>query len=188
MPLPAPPTRLLTIAEYAALGEIDPGYTELVEGRLLWSPGPGPCHQVALLGLAIQLGSQLRPDLEVVPAVDIDLRLAAPEEPGFSRRPDLVVVTPEAVDRVDLDGGMLHASEVHLVVEIVSPGSRRIDTTDKRRDYADAGIAHYWIVDITEPVSVVTCDLIRDEDQRVTGTFSTREPFPLTVDLEHLLD
>jgi Uma2 family endonuclease len=119
MPLPAPPTRLLTIAEYAALGEIDPGYTELIEGRLVWSPSPGPQHQVALLELAIQLGSQLRPNLEVIPAVDIDLSLAAPDEPGFSRRPDLVVVTPEAVERVDLEGGMLNASEV-------TPGCRSL--------------------------------------------------------------
>jgi Uma2 family endonuclease len=186
MPLPAPPTRLLTIAEYAALGEIDPGYTELIEGRLVWSPSPGPQHQVALLELAIQLRSQLPPDLVVISAVDIDLGLVAPDEPGFSRRPDLVVVTPKAVDRVGIEGGMLHASEVHLVVELVSSGSRRTDHIDKRRDYADAGIAHYWIVDIAEPASAVTCDLIRNEDQSVTGTFSTREPFPIKIDLERL--
>lgn len=32
--LPEPPSHLLTIAEYAALGETEPGHTELKEGRL----------------------------------------------------------------------------------------------------------------------------------------------------------
>jgi Uma2 family endonuclease len=68
----------------------------------------------------------------------------------------------------------------------LSPGSQRTDRIDKRRDYAEAGIAHYWIVDITEPVSAVTCDLVRNEDQSLTGTFSKHEPFPITIDLERL--
>lgn len=33
------------------------------------------------------------------------------------------------------------------VCEILSPGTRRIDLTDKRRLYAAAGVAHLWLVD-----------------------------------------
>jgi hypothetical protein len=37
---PVAPLHLLTVAEYLAIGEIEPGYSELVEGRLLMSPSP----------------------------------------------------------------------------------------------------------------------------------------------------
>jgi Uma2 family endonuclease len=33
------------------------------------------------------------------------------------------------------------------VCEILSPGTRRVDLTDKRRLYAEAGVAHLWLID-----------------------------------------
>ena len=36
--LPQPPAQLLTVAEYAQLGETNTGYTELQEGNLIMSP------------------------------------------------------------------------------------------------------------------------------------------------------
>ncbi len=33
------------------------------------------------------------------------------------------------------------------VCEVLSPGTRRLDLTDKRRLYAAAGVAHLWFVD-----------------------------------------
>jgi Uma2 family endonuclease len=39
-------------------------------------------------------------------------------------------------------------SDVVLVVEIVSPGSRRTDRVMKAYEYAKAGIEYYWIVDL----------------------------------------
>ena len=33
------------------------------------------------------------------------------------------------------------------VCEVLSPGTRRLDLTDKRRIYAAAGVAHLWFVD-----------------------------------------
>jgi Uma2 family endonuclease len=41
------------------------------------------------------------------------------------------------------------AADVLLVIEIVSPGSRRTDHVTKLREYAKAGIPTYWIVDTT---------------------------------------
>ena len=36
------------------------------------------------------------------------------------------------------------------VCEVLSPGTRRIDLTDKRRLYANAAVAHLWLVDPAE--------------------------------------
>ncbi|GAB2872938.1 PDDEXK family nuclease [Lentzea nigeriaca] len=44
--LPAVATGLLTVAQYAALGETEDGYTELVNGRLIMSPSPLADHNV----------------------------------------------------------------------------------------------------------------------------------------------
>lgn len=182
--------RLMTVEEYAALGETKSGYTELIEGRIMKSPGPAPRHNIALGELFIQLRGQVPAHLRVIQDVDVDLGLVAADQPGFSRRPDLVIVESESVDRVERDGGMLRASEVVVVIEIVSPGSRRIDYKDKHGEYADAGIPHYWIVDLIEPISVVACHLAGalgyQNAPDVTGVFATREPFPVELDLGRL--
>ena len=85
---------------------------------------------------------------------------------------------------------MFRASEALVVIEIVSPGSRRTDHVDKRRDYADAGIQHYWIVDIDDPISLTACYLTEEFGYRdhhtTTGTFSAETPFTVKVDLERL--
>lgn len=41
---PAPEPALLTVADFLALGETEPGYDELVEGRVVTSPSPLPRH------------------------------------------------------------------------------------------------------------------------------------------------
>ncbi len=186
-----PPAHLLTINEYAALGETETGYTELVEGRLLMSPSPVPDHNYASLRLAVQLEAQLPAELEVIQDVDVDLELVPAGEPGFSRRPDLLIVQRGARERVRNEGGMIKASEVRVAIEVVSAGSRRTDYVDKRREYADAGIPHYWIVDISMPVSLVACHLTEEfgyvDHAEVTETFTAPEPFPVSIDLTTLL-
>jgi Uma2 family endonuclease len=182
---------LLTIGEYAALGETEHGYTELIEGRLIMSPSPVPDHNNAGFELGIALRPRLPEDFEVQLDVDVDLQLASPDEPGSSRRPDLMVVSREARKRVRAEGGMIRASEVLLVVEIVSPSSKRTDHVHKRNDYADAGIPNYWIVDIDEPISLTACRLTEQfgyqDDQVATGVFRTEVPFPVEVDLSRLV-
>jgi len=186
--IPVPPGRLLTVAEYARLGEDDQHRWELQEGNLVVSPSPTPRHMIAGLELAVQLRAQLRDDLRVVPDVDVDLELATPDRPGWSRRPDLVVVRQAALDRVASEGGLLRASEVVLVVEIASPGSRRTDNVIKRAEYADAGIPHYWILDLDPPVSLLDCHLAEDfgyqDGGGCTGVFETTEPFSVRVRLD----
>jgi Uma2 family endonuclease len=189
--LPEPPSHLLTIAEYAALGETDSGYTELMEGRLVMSPSPVPDHNFASGRMLLQLEPQLPGNLEVIQDIDVDLELAPPNQPGFSRRPDLVVTKRGSRLRVRNEGGMLRASEVVVVIEIVSPGSRRTDYMVKRGEYADAGIPYYWIVGLNGPISLVACHLAGEfgyqDSGAVTDVFATTEPFPARLRLDQLL-
>lgn len=100
------------------------------------------------------------------------------------------MVTQEAIERVDRDGGLLRATEVLLVVEIISPGSRRTDLIIKRGEYADADITHYWIIDLDEPVSLVPCHLAPgfgyQDPGASTGRYDANEPFPVRIDLDAL--
>jgi Uma2 family endonuclease len=197
LPQPGParrweiPDHLLTIEEYAALGEIDSGFTELVEGRVVMSPSPSRRHNKAAYLLGRQLESQLPPELDFTLDIDVDLGLAPRGEAGFSRRPDLLITYREANARVDDEDGMYRAEDVLVVVEVVSPGSKRTDYQVKHDEYADAGIPHYWIVDITEPISLVACHQAGDfgylDASAVTKTFTTDVPFPVKIDLDALL-
>jgi len=188
--LTQPPGRLLTIADYAALGEDDRSRWELQEGNLIMSPSPAPRHMVAAAELYVQLRNQLPTNVRAVPDVDIDVQLAPEGQPGTARRPDLVVVEGAEFDRVGHEGGLLRAHAVLVVVEIVSPGSRRMDTVVKRGEYADAGIPHYWILDVDAPVTLVACHLAGafgyQDRGAVTGEYESLEPFPVRIDLDAL--
>jgi Uma2 family endonuclease len=188
--LPQPPDRLLTIREYADLGEIEHGHYELQEGRLVMSPSPTPDHMLAVAQLIIALHQQLPAAFAAVPEVDVDLQLAPATRPGSSRRPDLLIVRREAVGRVREERGMLRADETLVVVEVVSPGSERTDYVIKRAEYADAGIPHYWVIDLEGTVSLTAYQLTEGfgyrEAGEFVGTFETDSPFPVRLELERL--
>jgi Uma2 family endonuclease len=184
------PGKLLTIADYAALPEDDQRRWELLEGNLLMSPSPTPRHMIAVARLYGILESQLPSGLRAVPDVDLDLQLAPADQPGTSRRPDLIVVSEAELRRVENEGGMLRAAAAVLVVEIISPGSKRTDTVIKRGEYADAGIVHYWIVDLERPTSLVAAHLAGEfgyqDSGEITGVFVANDPFPIRLDLNAL--
>ncbi|MFD5829199.1 Uma2 family endonuclease [Lentzea sp. NPDC060358] len=188
--LPAVPTGLLTVAQYAALGETEDGFTELVRGRLIMTPSPNPRHNIILGELHAQLRDQVPSTHRVIPDIDIDLQLAPPDEPGSVRRPDLVVVSRAEVDRVDREGGLLRASEVVLVVEILSPSSKRTDYRTKRDEYCDACIPFYWIIDVDKPVSLAAPHFAGEfgyqEAPAEAGVYEATEPFPVKIAVNQL--
>lgn len=189
VPLQRP--QLLTVAEFAALPEATDGRCELQEGRIVRSPSPVPEHQLCRHALQVQLDAQVPDGLRLVPAVDIDLQLVPPASPGFVRIPDLVVVTRAGLERRRRDGGLLRAEDVALAVEIISAGSQRTDRVIEHGEYADTGIAHYWILDIDGRPALTACHRAGEfgyaDAPPVTGVFTTDEPFPARLDLDRLL-
>jgi Uma2 family endonuclease len=63
---------------------------------------------------------------------------------GWWREPDILFVASRHLHRLD-DTGVLGPAD--LVVELVSDESVARDVTEKRRDYADAEVPEYWLVD-----------------------------------------
>jgi Uma2 family endonuclease len=166
------PDHLLTLGDWNALPEDHTRQYELMEGVLIVTPKPILPHQSAGWRLAGQLEPQLPLELSVV--TDSEL-VVDPGSPATVRVPDVMIVPTAAVDdglaRVDADA-------VPLAVEILSPGSRRTDQVTKFAEYAEAGIAYYWIIDLDKPVSLLAYHLI-DGEYELVGEHSGRA----TIDL-----
>jgi Uma2 family endonuclease len=179
----------LTAAEYAALPEMEGRY-ELQEGAIVMAGSPVPDHQNCVGQLYLQLLPQTPPTLRVLMAVDVDLELVPASEPGTVRVPDLVVVTEAAFQRVRDEGGLLRAADVLLAVEILSRSTRRTDSVIKHAEYADAGIGHYWMINLLDGPSLTGCHLAGQfgyvDDRTVRGLFTSTDPFPVRIDLDGL--
>lgn len=174
-------THLYTVEEFLRLPEDNSFRYELQDGVIIVSPRPSNLHMKVLLRLGAQMDSQLPDHLDVLPEVDVDLGL--PER--LVRAPDLVVL-PRDLDRK----GANRASDVLLAIEILSPGSIRLDTKIKFGEYDEAGIPNLWLVDPQPPVTVTVYRLYDhgyEESLRAEHTFTVDEPCPLTIDLDALL-
>ena len=102
--------------------------------------------------------------------------------PPTVRIPDIVITRKVGSER------RLDRSDVLVAIEVVSPGSKLTDTVTKRSEYAEAGIDHYWIVELGPPVALTALHLAGEfgyqESPAVTGTFTTSASFPLRLDLD----
>jgi len=186
MAAPWSPDHLLTLEEYDALPEDNSRHYELVDGVLNVSPRAGSFHQQIVFFLMMELYRQLPREWTLISDVEVVLRS---EFPPTLRAPDVLVVPAEAAKAKPK---RYNANEVLLAVEIISPGSRSIDTSHKPAEYARAGIPHYWVVDLDDPLSVTSYHLAGDlgyqEAPAVSKVLSVQEPFPVTIDLTTLPD
>lgn len=147
---------------------------ELLDGQLLVSPTPPTVHQAALVELAVQLAPACPAHLKVF--------VGPLEFRPSSRRvflPDLLVVRREDVGPRWVEGSLV------LAVEVLAPETRMVDELLKRRIYAEAGVASYWMVD-PEHASLTVLELDGGtyvERAVVCGdeVFVAERPFPVKV-------
>jgi Uma2 family endonuclease len=179
--VPWPPNHLLTVEEFTALPEDNSRRYELEEGVLIVSPRPVEQHQRTIYRLVPALNEQLPLEWEAHGEVEM---IVDDDGIGTVRVPDVIVT------QADCARAQVPASDVLLAVEVISPGSRKKDTLVKPIEYAEAGIPHYWVIDLESPVSLIAYrlggTLGYQEAPAVTGEFVTTEPFPLRVDLTAL--
>jgi Uma2 family endonuclease len=154
--------QVLTGAEYDALPE-NPR-RELVDGVIQMMSTPTPWHQDVVDAFRGAL-RRLRPaNLRVTR--ELEIRLAE----RLRRNPDVLVARAGGFDR---HVPRVTPGQVVLAVEVVSRGSETADRIVKPREYARAGIEHYWRVE-TEPEIVVHTFRLGDDANYVpTGVFKT---------------
>jgi Uma2 family endonuclease len=138
-----------TESAYLALDERDRRMYELVHGYLEVLPMPTPLHQRIAFYLAKLLDAFV-----VARRLGEVLTAPCPVRLGDKhyREPDVFFLRPGRVKSAD---GQPEGAD--LVMEIVSPDprDRDRDLVDKRRDYAQADISEYWIVDPQEQTITV---------------------------------
>ncbi|KZB81653.1 Uma2 family endonuclease [Amycolatopsis regifaucium] len=177
------PHRLLTLDDWAALPEDPEHRAEVVEGVLIVGPRPMSFHQLAVTRLGYVLNEQLPESLMALSEAEF----VVAELPLTVRVPDVLVAATELVEE---NPARYAAQDVRLVIEILSEGSVRTDRVTKFSEYAEAGIEHYWIVDLDDPPSMITYRLVDGEYENFgehTGKVSLDfESAPITLDLDAL--
>jgi Uma2 family endonuclease len=113
---------------------------EVVRGELLVTPAPRAWHQELIRRLTNALSGYLDAErvghLFVSPA-DISWG------PDTLVQPDLFVVPPEQARTLD----WARMTNLLLVVEVLSPASRRADRFSKRLEYQRHRVPFYWLID-----------------------------------------
>jgi Uma2 family endonuclease len=130
-----------TYAEYARLPD-DGNRYEVIDGELCVTPSPGPRHQRVAGNLFVILREYVLAHGIGEMIWDIDLLFVS----GQFLRPDMLYVPPESAAGVT-DRGV--EERPGLVVEVLSPHSKRIDRLKKPPRYRDFGVPEYWVVDPT---------------------------------------
>ena len=160
----------LTRADLDALPE-DGLRHELLDGSIVMTPSPGLAHQVVVGNLLVLLHPYDAPSTRLLPG-PFDVALPT----GDLLVPDLLLARHETLTPKDLTGVPV------LVVEVLSPSTRRRDLGDKLTAYRDAGVPHYWVVDPVAP-RLVAHELV-DGDYSVVGDVTGDESWTATAPVE----
>ncbi|MBI4768922.1 MAG: Uma2 family endonuclease [Chloroflexi bacterium] len=115
---------------------------EIIEGVLYVTNAPSYDHQFTVG----ELQSELR---AFVKARGLGVVLTAPFEvhlPGIARpvQPDVLFI---AAERQPHPGASFYEGAPDLIVEVLSPGSLRLDQAVKLSAYERAGVREYWLAD-----------------------------------------
>lgn len=114
---------------------------EIIDGEHYVTPSPNTKHQTIVFNLAAAFAGYLRTHA-------VGAAFVAPFDVVFS---DLDIVEPDLLYISSNRASILTDQHVRgapdLVVEILSPGTRKTDEVTKRKVYERFGVLEYWIVD-----------------------------------------
>ncbi len=130
-----------TYEDYLRLPDDGKRY-EIIDGVLYMANAPDFDHQFTVTKLDRFLG-------RYVEEQNLGIVLVAPFEihlPGIARpvQPDVFFI---AADRQPRSGAKFFEGAPDLIIEVVSPGSVRLDRTIKFNAYERAGVCEYWLAD-----------------------------------------
>jgi Uma2 family endonuclease len=136
---PVPPQDGYTVDDLLTLPDLPP-HTELIDGSLVFVSPQRVFHadviDLLVAGLRRTVPSESRVKREMTVVVD---KRNGPE-------PDVSIVRAESLSGRKQTYFM--AADVQLAVEVVSPDSEARDRSRKPLLYAEAGIPHFWLVEM----------------------------------------
>ncbi|WP_075024887.1 Uma2 family endonuclease [Actinomadura madurae] len=184
--LPLPSGDTWTRADYEALPEDLPVRVSLIHGELVVNPRPRPIHQ----RIARRLANCIEDAAPATWQVDLDLDVLLDDDAvePVEIAPDIVVYS---VDH-DVNERPVLADSVALVVEVVSPSTKRKDRRIQPALYAEARIRHFWRVetDQTAPAFAIYTYELDDATGGYVGTgvhhdrITVSVPFEIDIELK----
>jgi Uma2 family endonuclease len=132
-----PPRTLLEVFKMLPEGT----RAELIDNSLYMLPAPTLSHQDVSVTLASLIFMHVRQKKSgKVYAAPVDVFLS--NKNAF--QPDIIFISTENKSKLKKDG-IYGAPD--LIIEILSPGSKKLDLTKKKDAYEKAGVKEYWIVE-----------------------------------------
>lgn len=162
---------------------------ELVDGRIVAKGQPGFWHNDVRDGIADALKAARAKPYRV-----LNVQRVMVDEQNIIR-PDVIVFDPRNLDYFEVE--CIPTSHLTLVVEVVSPGSRRDDRVSKPAQFAAAKVPCYWRVELgrdhklTEHEYWLNADTLSYIPAPLhpvhRGKLATELPFPVQIDLDALV-
>jgi Uma2 family endonuclease len=176
--LPTPPPGGFTASDLPRLIEVVDTRFELLDGEVLMMAPATHWHDEVVDILKHALRRIAPQPVVIATEKGVDLGHTVPE-------PDVLVVSRSVVKS---DSLVFQPSDVHLVIEVVSPGTRTKDRTLRPAQYAGADIKCFWRVENEDDAMVVyTFELLPEGSYAPTGVFHSRvkvdRPFPIDIEL-----
>jgi Uma2 family endonuclease len=177
----APDTARLRSADYTIEDVLtlpdDAPRVELSDGVLIVVPSPTNGHQRIGYRLCRWLDDNAPQEFEPSLAVGVSVNAKTTFEP------DVVLLHRP----VTMEHHFSAPERVAIVVEVVSPGTKRRDRFEKPADYAAAGIKHYWRIE-QNPVHVYAYELGKDGRYQLVADSDTElvltAPFDIRLPIE----
>jgi Uma2 family endonuclease len=162
----APERQRVTTAEFYSLYPEMNTPVELIEGAVIVSPSAVPRHQEVVGNIyAFLRGVAVSGARVFVAPLDVQL------DDENSVQPDVFWIAPRnttIVAEKRIEG------VPHLMVEVVSPGSVRMDRVVKFRLYERFGVREYWLAD---PEGVLEVFTLREGQFDRVGVYESGEAF-----------
>jgi Uma2 family endonuclease len=170
--------RRFSVAEYHKMIEIgiltEDDNIELLDGYLVHKMSRNPPHDAAIQKIMKRLFRILPPDWDLRIQSAITLSRSEPE-------PDLAIVRGDETRYLANHPG---PADTGLVIE-VADSTLDSDRLDKGRNYAEAGIVYYWIVNLVDrQIEVYTLP----SGATATPSFGRRQDYRVGDDVPLLLD
>lgn len=138
--MPLPKNEIYTVESIYNLP--DGQRAELIDGRLYMMGAPSYLHQTLAMELSSSIRDYIRQKKGSCQVLQAPLAVTLFADDKTYVEPDVAVICDKSKIT---DKGINGAPD--FIIEIVSPGSRKMDYNTKNALYADAGVREYWIVD-----------------------------------------
>jgi Uma2 family endonuclease len=154
-----PQRRRFTVEEFQRMGEAGifapDERVELIGGEIIRMTPIGPWHMETVFALEDYLRPLVGPDVRISIQMPVQL-------PDSEPQPDVALLR-----RSDLQSGKLPPPSACLLVVEVSDSTVHFDRNRKRLDYAAAGIAEYWVLDLPAQTVVVHLEPVSGDYRQI---------------------